>query len=224
MPAQSVTTWYLEQRDPARLKPSRVPESAPRLERAEIPSPALNRYLYTHIGGDWHWHDRLPWTYERWMQWLDRPEVQTWVLYERGTPAGYFELEQQAAGDVEIAYFGIAPEFLGRGLGGHLLTVCLEKAWAMGGDPDTVPSRSEVGAGGGAGTRDRAASENHSVTTENEGRDTSSRVRRVWVHTCSLDHAAALKNYQSRGMVLYKTETHLKDVPEKATGLWPGAR
>ncbi|MCM2680525.1 GNAT family N-acetyltransferase [Echinimonas agarilytica] len=29
---------------------------------------------------------------------------------------------------------------------------------------------------------------------------------RVWVHTCSLDHPYALKNYQSRGMTLYKTE------------------
>lgn len=26
---------------------------------------------------------------------------------------------------------------------------------------------------------------------------------RVWVHTCSLDHPAALSNYQARGMVLY---------------------
>lgn len=29
---------------------------------------------------------------------------------------------------------------------------------------------------------------------------------RVWVHTCSLDHPGALKNYQARGMVLYRTE------------------
>ncbi len=31
--------------------------------------------------------------------------------------------------------------------------------------------------------------------------------RRVWVHTCTLDHEAALPNYQARGMALYKTET-----------------
>lgn len=29
---------------------------------------------------------------------------------------------------------------------------------------------------------------------------------RVWVHTCDLDHPAALHNYQARGMRLYKTE------------------
>ncbi|MBT3288892.1 MAG: GNAT family N-acetyltransferase [Victivallales bacterium] len=32
---------------------------------------------------------------------------------------------------------------------------------------------------------------------------------RVWVHTCTLDHPAALGNYQARGMVVYKTETEL---------------
>jgi GNAT superfamily N-acetyltransferase len=30
---------------------------------------------------------------------------------------------------------------------------------------------------------------------------------RVWVHTCSLDHPAALSNYQARGMKIYKVES-----------------
>ena len=30
--------------------------------------------------------------------------------------------------------------------------------------------------------------------------------KRVWVHTCSLDHPHALNNYQSRGFRVYKTE------------------
>jgi GNAT superfamily N-acetyltransferase len=32
--------------------------------------------------------------------------------------------------------------------------------------------------------------------------------RRVWVHTCTLDHPSALANYQARGMRLYHQETH----------------
>ena len=32
-------------------------------------------------------------------------------------------------------------------------------------------------------------------------------VKRVWVHTCSLDHKNAKKNYLSRGMKIYNTET-----------------
>ena len=31
--------------------------------------------------------------------------------------------------------------------------------------------------------------------------------KRVWVHTCSLDHKNALKNYISRGMKIFKRET-----------------
>jgi hypothetical protein len=30
---------------------------------------------------------------------------------------------------------------------------------------------------------------------------------RVWVHTCTLDHKNALKNYIARGMKIYKKET-----------------
>ena len=33
--------------------------------------------------------------------------------------------------------------------------------------------------------------------------------KRVWVHTCSLDHKNALNNYISRGMKVFKTETIL---------------
>jgi|TARA_B110000116_G_C16729822_1_gene533169 hypothetical protein len=32
-------------------------------------------------------------------------------------------------------------------------------------------------------------------------------VQRVWLHTCSLDHKNALKNYLSRGMTIFKSET-----------------
>ena len=33
------------------------------------------------------------------------------------------------------------------------------------------------------------------------------KTNRVWVHTCSLDHKNALKNYLSRGMKIFKKET-----------------
>ena len=35
----------------------------------------------------------------------------------------------------------------------------------------------------------------------------NSKVNRVWVHTCSLDHKNALKNYIARGMKIFKSET-----------------
>ena len=127
-----VTTWYLEMRDPAMLRPARMPAVEPLIMQARAPLPMLSRFLYTAVGGHWFWRDRLGWSYARWMAWLDRPQLQTWVLYVDGTPAGYIELELQAGGDVEIAYFGLMREFSGRGLGGHLLTRGIEQAWAMG--------------------------------------------------------------------------------------------
>ena len=33
------------------------------------------------------------------------------------------------------------------------------------------------------------------------------KINRVWVHTCTLDHKNALKNYITRGMKIFKTET-----------------
>ncbi len=33
---------------------------------------------------------------------------------------------------------------------------------------------------------------------------------RVWAHTCSLDHKNALKNYLSRGMKIFKSETLIR--------------
>ena len=35
----------------------------------------------------------------------------------------------------------------------------------------------------------------------------SEQTKRVWVHTCSLDHKNALNNYISRGMKIFKKET-----------------
>ncbi len=128
----AVTTWHLEMHARAALTPARVPDPAPLVMRAEIPSPELSRFLYTAVGGDWHWVDRLPWTHPQWAFYLDRPEVETWIAYLRGTPAGYVELEEQPGGNVEIAYFGLLPGFTGKGIGGHLLSVGTARAWDRG--------------------------------------------------------------------------------------------
>ncbi len=123
-----ITTWYLEQHGPDELIPARPAPVT--VTRAEVVSPELNRFLYTAVGGDWFWIDRLGWTWQQWHDWLSRPGVETWVAYQRGTPAGYFELDA-AGGEVEIAYFGLLPAFVGQGIGGHLLTVALRRAWEL---------------------------------------------------------------------------------------------
>jgi hypothetical protein len=36
---------------------------------------------------------------------------------------------------------------------------------------------------------------------------------RVWLHTCSLDHPAALRNYQARGFEVYREESYDARIP-----------
>ena len=127
-----VTTYYLEMTDPQELCAKPLLRQDVDIKQAQVPCPELNRFLYTAVGGDWYWIDRLPWTYAQWREWVEQPTLETWIAYVAGTPAGYFELEAQAEGNVELVYFGLLPQFIGTGLGGPLLTVAIERAWHMG--------------------------------------------------------------------------------------------
>lgn len=133
MDTVTVTTWSLEQTSPGDLRPARIPDEASgiRTVRAEVPNPEFSRFLYTSVGGDITWTDRLPWPRARWEEFLDRPGVETWVAWERGTPAGFVEMEGQPEGVVEISYFGLLPAFRGRGIGGHLLSQGAARAWDL---------------------------------------------------------------------------------------------
>lgn len=124
------TTTYLEMTDRSELIPAKGPSVDIEIKWAEIPCPELNRFFYTAIGGDWLWIDRLCWTYEQWMASITSPGHETWVAYQQGNPVGYFELDGEAGCDIELAYFGILPQFTGQGIGGYLLTIAINRAWA----------------------------------------------------------------------------------------------
>jgi GNAT superfamily N-acetyltransferase len=70
------------------------------------------------------------WTDAQWQAQVSQPNQRTWVAYQQGAVAGYYELLMSAAGDVEIQYFGLVAEFFGQGFGGALLTHALQSAWA----------------------------------------------------------------------------------------------
>jgi len=129
--SDTIVTTYLEITALADLRPAREPRVPFTLARVWIPTPELNRFLYVAVGAAWQWRDRLEWDRARWLQYLDRPELETWVAYVRGTPAGYFELERQGE-DVEIAYFGLLPSFTGLGLGGAVLIRAIRRAFEIG--------------------------------------------------------------------------------------------
>lgn len=124
------TTYFYEMLSPSQALPARTPANTPALHRAHVPCPALNRFLYGAVGCRWWWVDRLPWSEERWLEEITRPGSETWVAWIAGNPCGYFELERTDASNTRIAYFGLLPEFVGKGLGGWLLTRCIERAWA----------------------------------------------------------------------------------------------
>ena len=127
-----VTTYYLEMTGPAHLNPARMPDDPCTLVQAEIGCPELSRFFYTAVGGDWYWVMRLPWSYAEWQAFVGQPGFETWYGVHRGVPVGYFELLPHADDSVEIASFGLLPQFIGQGFGGQLLTAAIERAWALG--------------------------------------------------------------------------------------------
>ncbi len=127
-----VTITYLEMTDPAQLRPSSVETNDVQIRRVECPTLELVLALYKEVGRAWHWTDRLVWTDEHWRGYLNRPQLEVWLARIAGETAGYFELELQSGGNIEIAYFGLMPKFIGKHLGGFLLSTAVQQAWQMG--------------------------------------------------------------------------------------------
>jgi GNAT superfamily N-acetyltransferase len=164
------TRTYLEQRSRDELSPVLSPDDDVSVLQVEECAPSLWRRLYQEVGAAYHWVDRLGWTDEEIRAYLDDPAVSLWILSVDGGVAGYFELRKHPeAGpsgfSVEIAYFGLLPAYLGRGLGKYLLSEAAARAWEL--DPS-----------------------------------------RVWLHTSTLDHQAALPNYLARGFSIFRTEEY----------------
>jgi GNAT superfamily N-acetyltransferase len=160
-----VTRTYLEMTAPGDLRPAVVPWPEPRIVPGEKCPASFFRYLYAEVGRAFRWTDRLHWSDETINGHLAMPGVSIWLLSWRGAPAGYFELREHDDRSVEIAYFGLLPEFIGRGWGKYLLTRAVEAAWKTG-------------------------------------------THRVWLHTCTLDHPAALPNYLKRGFLPVREEVY----------------
>ena len=132
MPVIEVTRTYLEMRSRTELHAARSGDPLVRLKEIANCPPEFYRRLYGDVGRNYHWIDRLPWTDEQIREYLEQREIRLWLMSHDDKTAGYFELRHCEDGSVEIAYFGLLPEFIGRGLGKHLLTCAVEQAWALG--------------------------------------------------------------------------------------------
>ena len=123
-----VTTTYLEMTAADALKAKDAPAGLTLVE-CEIKQYQFNRFLYQLVGTNWQWIDKLSWSDAQWQDFVENDNLRTWVAYCRGAPAGYYELQRQDGGNVEIAYFGLAPRFIGKGFGGYLLFRAIRSAW-----------------------------------------------------------------------------------------------
>jgi len=159
-----VTIMYLEMWSRPDLAVPRAPRPEVMVLRAQRPPLSFYRYLYEHVGGPWLWYERRQMSDERLAAIVHDPAVELDVLYVGGVPAGYAELDCRTSGEIELAYFGLIEEFIGRGLGAYFLAWTVNRAWQR--DP-----------------------------------------RRLWVHTCTLDHPRALDTYLAAGFAEYARES-----------------
>lgn len=136
MQQEPLVTTYLEMRSADQLRPRRADSQFQVRENRERDW-RFNRDLYFRVGEQWDWVDKRSWTDERWKDYATAPELQTFGAYYDDALAGYYELRRDGEGGIEIAYFGLLPEWIGRGLGGALLTSAIERAWSN----DPHPSR-----------------------------------------------------------------------------------
>lgn len=131
-----VTITYLEMTTPPVTTP---PVSAPALPAdaqviiAKKPTVSFYRYLYNTVGEPWLWYERRRLSDDALARIVQDPKVDVHVLYVEGVPAGYGELDARQAGQVELAYFGLIPEFIGLGVGKRFLQYLCSTAWQAGG-------------------------------------------------------------------------------------------
>jgi GNAT superfamily N-acetyltransferase len=126
-----VVRTYLELTDPSGIRPAAAPDTEGEvgIAKQDPPDGATSRWFYTEVGRHHQWTDHAGRTDADWQAWAD--EVETWVATVDGRRAGYYELRSLDPSAVEIAYFGLLPHAQGRGLGGHLLTHALRRAFEL---------------------------------------------------------------------------------------------
>ena len=126
----AVTIHYLELLESDAFHPKHSSLEGVTVLHARIPSPELQRFLYRAVGSEYHWTEKLNWSRAQWLEMCQHWELH--VLYVDGTIAGYFDLEPQGEAGVEIVYFGLLPDFTGKGLGAHLLSAAVTRARGLG--------------------------------------------------------------------------------------------
>lgn len=127
----SLTITYLEMTSRPRLAHPPMPVGTPlAFMRAVDPTLPFYRFLYNKVGEPWLWWERRAMSDDELAAIISDERVEIYVLYVDGVPAGFAELDRRGEPDIELAYMGLMPAFVGRKLGPYLLHAAIDTAWS----------------------------------------------------------------------------------------------
>ncbi|MCD4679158.1 MAG: GNAT family N-acetyltransferase [Bacteroidales bacterium] len=126
-----------------------------------VPTVDDYRKLFIAVGKNWLWSSRLVMTKEELEKIITDNNVEIYLLKIDGTTAGFIELDRSFENDIELAFLGLIPDFIGKGFGKYCLHWAIQKSWFY--NP-----------------------------------------KRLWLHTCKLDHPNAMELYKKVGFKVYK--------------------
>lgn len=129
VPRLRLVVTFLEMDEPPRRAPASKPAARLALMQAHKPSPAFYRFLYETVGRPWLWTERQGLSDPDLTALIHHPAVAVHVLYVEGVPAGFTEFEWREEGELHIAYFGLMPDYIGRGFGPYFLDWVIDAAW-----------------------------------------------------------------------------------------------
>jgi len=119
---------YLEMRTPpAGLVAPTVSDYSIRL--VEKPDLGWYRTLYREIGEPWLWFSRLRMSDDELRSVVHDPAVDVYALSHGSADRGLLEFDRRNLPDVELSFFGVTPELIGKGAGRALLEHCLPLEW-----------------------------------------------------------------------------------------------
>ena len=85
--------------------------------------------LYDAVGRDYEWTDQRERPEAEVAAFLHDPAVTLYTFMRAGWPHGFFVLDGREPGRCDLAYFGLVPEAIGRGLGTFLIQTAVHMAW-----------------------------------------------------------------------------------------------
>lgn len=125
-----VTITYLEMTErPAYPRPHLPPGPPAMLLRAERPPAWWFLTLYRTVGAPYRWTDWLEVPQADVAEFVQNPDVALYTLMRGGWPAGFFVLDYRTRARCTLAYLGLVPQAVGRGLGRYLLREAVHLAW-----------------------------------------------------------------------------------------------